>query len=869
MIGKTVSHYKILEKIGGGGMGVVYKAEDTKLKRTVALKFLPSHLTKNETDKARFLQEAQAAAALNHPNVCTTHEIHDEGENPFIVMEYLEGKTLRDIVHENPPESGMPGIREVVDHAIQIAEALKAAHGKGIVHRDVKSENIMVTETDQVKVMDFGLAKLRGSVKLTKSSSTVGTVAYMSPEHLQGKDVDARTDIFSFGVVLYEMLTSQLPFKGEYESAMMYAIVNEEPEPIQKYRSDVSSELLHVLNRTLEKKSDERYQSVNDMLIDLKRLKRDTNKVSRESLKEMPVATSRKKYRISPIVLWLIAGAIGLTIILFMLFKFVERGSKKQPFEQMQITRLTSHGKAKDAAISPDGKYIVHVMEEAGKESLWLCQVATNSNVQISPPAEVQFQGLTFSNDGNYIYYNKQKKNSAMNVLYRMPVLGGSPHKILENLFRPVTFSPDGERFAFLRLDPINGETTIFIAKADETEEKVLVRSIFPHGLFVSSPAWSPDGTVILCGEYIADEAACCLVEINSDDGTKRLISSQRWRTIENIVWSPNGSGFLVTASYQSFDNQIWYISYPDGEFTRITNDLNHYSGLSLTRDASKLITVQSERHSNIWILPEGKTEQARKITSGRNEGAVGITWTPECEIAYAEWDGKIWLIDKNGNNPRRLSSDENYDFSPAVSPDGQLIVFTSSPISAFEMWKMDINGSNREKLDGYAGDPQISPDGNWIIYTSFLEGKFTLRKVSIHGGESVSVSDETAMLAAISHDGKKIACFLGDETEPDKLSIAVLPFEGGEPDIIFDLPKDIDENSLLRWTPKGNALAYVINSGAVSNIYSQPLDGSPPEQLTNFNEKLIFYFDWSRNGDLACSRGEIDNDVVLIKDLK
>jgi serine/threonine protein kinase len=298
VIGKTISHYKILEKLGEGGMGVVYKAEDTKLKRTVALKFLPSHLTKNKTDKARFLQEAQAAAALNHPNVCTTHEIHDEGENPFIVMEYLEGKTLRDIVHENPPESGMPGIREVVNHAIQIAEALKAAHGKGIVHRDVKSENIMVTETDQVKVMDFGLAKLRGSVKLTKSSSTVGTVAYMSPEHIEGKEVDARTDIFSFGVVLYEMLTGQLPFKGEYESAMMYAIVNEEPEPIQKYRSDMASELLHVLNRTLEKKPDERYQSVNDMLIDLKR---DTDKVSGESLKEMPVATSRKKSRISQI----------------------------------------------------------------------------------------------------------------------------------------------------------------------------------------------------------------------------------------------------------------------------------------------------------------------------------------------------------------------------------------------------------------------------------------------------------------------------------------------------------------------------------------------------------------------------------------
>jgi tetratricopeptide (TPR) repeat protein/tRNA A-37 threonylcarbamoyl transferase component Bud32/TolB-like protein len=282
MIGKTISHYRIIEQLGAGGMGVVYKAHDTKLDRIVALKFLPSHLTKSDTDKTRFLQEAKAAAALNHPNVCTIFEIHDEGDNPFIVMEYVEGKTLRDIVHDNLPK--VSDIRETIDIAIQTADALNAAHSKGIVHRDIKSENIMVTETGQVKVMDFGLAKMSGSVKLTKTSSTVGTLAYMSPEHLEGKEVDARNDIFSFGVVLYEMLTGQLPFKGEYDSAMMYSILNEEPEPLQKYRPELSSEFLHILNRALEKAPEERYQSAKDMLIDLKRLKRDTDKLSNKAM---------------------------------------------------------------------------------------------------------------------------------------------------------------------------------------------------------------------------------------------------------------------------------------------------------------------------------------------------------------------------------------------------------------------------------------------------------------------------------------------------------------------------------------------------------------------------------------------------------
>jgi serine/threonine protein kinase/predicted negative regulator of RcsB-dependent stress response len=291
MIGKSISHYKIIEKLGEGGMGVVYKAHDTKLNREVALKFLPPHISTGGVERERFLQEAQAAAALNHPNICVIYDIKEESEQPYIVMEYVDGTTIR-----RKLESGPMKMEDAIKYGIQIGEALQEAHSKGIVHRDIKADNVMINSKGQVKVMDFGLAKLKGSLKLTRTSSTVGTLAYMAPEQIQGGDVDARSDIFSFGVLLYELLTRQFPFRGDHEAAMMYSILNEEPESIVKYIPDVSSEVLHIFGRALEKNPEDRYQSIHDMVIDLRRLKKDTTKIYRTSMPAIPI-TSRADVR--------------------------------------------------------------------------------------------------------------------------------------------------------------------------------------------------------------------------------------------------------------------------------------------------------------------------------------------------------------------------------------------------------------------------------------------------------------------------------------------------------------------------------------------------------------------------------------------
>jgi len=364
MIGEIVSHYKIIEKLGEGGMGVVYKAHDTKLDRVVALKFLPENLTVNSTDKERFIEEAKAAAALNHSNVCVVHDIDNEDEYHFIVMEYIDGKTLQQVI----ADEGVLTTNAATEYAIQMGEALQEAHHKGIVHRDIKSDNIMISGSNQAKVMDFGLAKLKGSLKLTKSSSTVGTLAYMAPEQIEGKDIDGRSDIFSMGIVLYEMLTGQLPFKGDYEAAMMYAILNEEPVPIERHLPDISSELRHILIRSLEKDPNNRYQSMEDMLIDLHRLERDTEKISRietgiyKSEKSIKKKNRFKKYFVPVIAL--------LIVILVVVGYFSIISQSEDKYERIPIAVTDFNNETNEEELNGLSGMLITALEQSKRLSV-------------------------------------------------------------------------------------------------------------------------------------------------------------------------------------------------------------------------------------------------------------------------------------------------------------------------------------------------------------------------------------------------------------------------------------------------------------------------------------------------------------------
>jgi Tol biopolymer transport system component/predicted Ser/Thr protein kinase len=891
MIGKTISHYKIIEKLGEGGMGVVYKALDTKLDRFVALKFLPPDLDAGDLERARFVQEAKAASAINHPNVCVIHDIKEHDGRQFIVMEYVEGETLRKKLQKESLD-----IKKTVEYALQIAEALDAAHRGGIVHRDIKSDNIMITAADRIKVMDFGLAKLKGSVRLTKTSSTLGTLAYMSPEQIQGKDIDTRSDIFSFGVLFYEMLTGHLPFHGDYESALMYAILNEEPEPVQKYRPGLSSEFLHVLDRSLEKDTENRYQTAKDMLIDLKRLKRGIEKAPYAVRPEKPKASSDgaasqsgageaatapgRKASVRARIVWSTVGIAAVIVIVFVLYGKLGRKEPMLRFDNLRITPITSNGNVRDAVISPDGKYVVYVKTDGGLESLYLRQIATDSDVRILPPGEASFVGLSFSKDGEYIYYVLRRREEAGGVLHCIPVLGGASSRILEGVDGQVTFSPDGERFAFVRGTWMDKETTLYTADRDGGNVTRLAGMTDPEVLFADGPAWSPNGKKILCSSYMSapGKFPAAIVEISEVDGSVKEAISKRYGGIMNPVWNGSGRGlFMIAADMSSIMRyQVRYVSYPGGDERMITNDLNHYTGLSATADGTSLVTVQRSCLSNIWVVDGTGTGAARKVTSGRYDGVWGIAWAPGGRIIHVNMDRKVWSMNGDGADQHLLTLSEFNNLHASVTPDGRYIVTSSyRSMDAMSLWRMDGDGSNPIRLTTGIDDrfPHCSTDGRWVVYRSLGKGKPSAQRVSIEGGESVSLTDKTTYAPAFSPDGTMIACFYRDDESPGaETVVAVLPFDGGEPLMQFDSPADagVEQYSFIRWTPDGRAVTYIVHSDGASNIWRQPLDGSPPAPITNFGEQRIFAFDISmESGRIACARGRMDSDAVLISNIE
>ncbi len=927
MIGRTLGHYELRALLGAGGMGEVYLAHDAQLGRKVALKLLPREFTRDRERVQRFKQEARAVSSLNHPNIVTVFEIGQGDDLHFIATEFIDGQTLRQRMMEAPMK-----LHDALEVAIQTANALTAAHQAKVVHRDIKPDNIMLRRDGYVKVLDFGLAKLiepfqaeaatiigsgisAGGQISTDPGRVVGTPRYMSPEQIRAQQVDVRTDIFSLGVVLYEMIAGRAPFEGATPSEVVAAILHVEPMPLARFSAGAPAELERIVKKSLRKEREERYQVVKDLQLDLKSFKeemefearlarsarrsaaRDETMIEtsagRAEIETAPQAAapgsegapthavSSAEYLFGAISRHKRGAALALAALIMifggLIFGWRQlTGWRKQaePFQTIKVTRLTTTGKAIRPAISRDGKYLVYVVNEAGQQSLWLRQVATDSNVPIVPPAAVDYRGVTFSRDGDFIYYVRSDPEG---VLYRVPTLGGAARRLLGQVDSPITLSPDGRQFAFVRRNATSGEDALMVAQEDGSREKTLAVRKNPDLFRHNGPAWSPDGKLIACPVENHIGAYHSVVGVRIDTGAEVPLTAQRWAMMGQVAWLTDGSGLLVAAAERHANlTQIWHLAYPGGEARWITNDLSSYFNLSLTADSGTLATIRSDRFLNIWVAQAGEANRAVQITTGaqREDGSRGLVWTPDGKIVYRSFAGgnpNIWIMESDGTGNKQLSADAKQNFDPTVSPDGRYIVWSSSPADTRNIWRMELDGGNPKQLTYGAGEyfPQISPDGKWLIYQALGSGANDrlLWKVPLNGGAPVQLTEKPSYAPVISPDGKLIACNYRREAGAP-IYLAVISIEGGPPIKIFELPGPFDRP--IRWTPDGRALAYIVTRGSVSNLWSQPLAGGPPKQLTEFTTHQIFDFAWSRDGrQLALSRGVVNSDVVLISDFR
>lgn len=880
MIGRVISNYRVVDEIGRGAMGVVYLAEHTVLGRRVAIKFATN------ANHGRFLREARAASALSQHNIATIHDYGEHDGVPYIVMEYVQGKTLADLIRH-----GKLTIPQCLRYIREVAEALDEAHRHSIIHRDIKPSNIMVNDRGIVKVLDFGLAKQIGLQPVAEDIDSrvrdtttgegllVGTPMYFSPEQAQAVPLDPRSDLFSLGAVLYECLVGKPAFSGGTPMQICTKVIRDNPVPPSQINPAISDRLERVILRALEKSVDKRYQSARELASDLQILESEfsSSEGGRISVDQtQPIVTpetvtidrGRNLKRLSLLVLGVLLVIATSAWLLF-------RKQPKNPPPEPEYERVGISGNPLEAAISPDGKYIAYVNDGAGTQSIRLYIRSTKTDIEVVTPANAKYKGLSFLPNGDYFSYLKTEGDSA--DLYRVATFGGSSQKLVANVDTPVSFSPDGNQFTFVRYSADKHKTTLIIADANgnQTDVKTLTEpQRFSWDSFYSSgPAWSPDGTLIAVPAFnVTDETYREIMLVNVADGTMTAINPGRWNIIEKLVWLDDNSGFLMNASQaNSFVLQIWLVDRQGRVARRITKDPIDYVGLSATKDSRAVLTLKKERVTSVWIQP-GASNSPEQLLSSRHLGDMGITWTADSRFVLTSdinGDHKILTMDAHGSNQQQLIYNELSSVEPVMSPDGRYIVYASYEGRHPHLWRANSDGTNPQQLTR-GGDedlPRFTRDGQWVVYHSIDRGQYSIRKVSIDGGEPTTLVSDWATQPDVSPDGKQVACFARRDGAT-AWEIFVVPIEGGPPMKKFQLPATVEpEWPGLRWTPDGTGLTYVSTEQGVSNVWRQAFAGGEPKPLTDFKENKIFFFDWSRTGQLALVRGSETRDLILVSE--
>lgn len=922
--GSQLGRYKIVRKIGEGGMGEVFLAEDPKLSRPVAVKILSADFTSDSDRMLRFIYEAKAASALNHPNIITIYEINDEGEAPFIAMEYVEGETLGRRMKAAPLE-----IHETIDIAIQVATALAAAHGASVVHRDVKPDNVILRPDGLVKVLDFGLAKqIEGSDSgdyeadgimnvRTRPGLVMGTVAYMSPEQARGKLVDARSDIFGFGSMVYQMVSGRLPFTGENDLDVVSSILHKEPRALSESARFIPHDVEVLIKKALRKNRDERYQTMRELLADLKDIREDLRSHSSGArnghgngnghisnghlavglsdlergmpTEQMPAADapSTRELSMAPSTLsgilmseikahpvrslgFSVVAAALLVAIGIGIIEIGERFRKPDSFQTMKLDKLTFSGNvaSEQAAVSPDGKYFAYVTEVAGEQGLWVKQTATDSNVRIVEPSTKRYNGITFSPDANYVYFTVIEKEGTSS-LYQVSALGGTPRRIAQDAKGPIAFSPDGRRIVFVRK-----EVALIVANSDGSEARELAQAGDDNRWLRIS--WSPDGATLAVSYFSASDSKDHLGLLSIADGTRRSLDAAGWLRIRGLAWLPSSELLVSGRDDAAQFSQIWAVDPSNGSRRRVTNDLSSYQGISVTADGTLIVSTQQNTLSNLWV-GSANTEAVR-VTSeiGKSDGMSGISFSRDDRIFYTtrlRGTQDIWVIRADGTGSKQLTFNTGANFSPAVTPDGKTVIFVSTRDGSPALWRMDPDGDDQRRLTDQPGaqtDPDVTSDGQWVLYQlTSPDNKATIWKLPVAGGAPSQVTRAECVHPKASPDGRYFVCDYGLAENGSTIKTAVMSISDGGTVHIFNEP-DLVRSRNIRWSADSRWLVYSAGKDRVDNLWRIPVEGGEPQQITAFTSDQIFRFDIDNaTGRYVVARGSDTSDAVLISNFK